>query len=376
MIKEYRELLNDRRRIEAFKSGIDELIHPDSVVAEIGTALGTYSFFSAKAGAKTIYAIEMAPVIKIAKEIAKRNNLSERITFIHKKSTDVQLPDRVDFIIMEDYTPFFLNNELPQILRDARKRFLKPGGKFIPNTILLKIATIESKGLHNLLNLWKEENDRLYRIDWSDTTRILFNQPHYAERYPTRLLTDESLIRTIDLSMDDNFTFDFSTIQTVNDSGIIHGLIGWWDCWFTPTQFFSNAPSAPSNTWGQWFFPFRLPIQVAKGEKVKINIAAIESRKSNQLNFKWSMETGSVRVEQNTFDGSLFDQKNLPRLASLAAPVLNEEGEVIQFVLENIDGKSSFEEVAEQVMKRFPERFVTKENVMIKLMEISRHYVI
>ncbi|PIS28289.1 MAG: hypothetical protein COT43_06600 [Candidatus Marinimicrobia bacterium CG08_land_8_20_14_0_20_45_22] len=376
MIKEFRELLDDRMRIEAFKSAIDELVTPNSIVAEIGTALGTYSFFSAKAGAKTVYAIEMAPMIKVAREIAKRNKLDDKITFIHKKSTDVRLPELVDYIIMEDFSPFFLYDGLSRTLRDARKRFLKPGGKFIPNTILLKIAVIESPGLHNSLNIWKKENDRLYGIDWSDTTRILFNQPRYAERFPIRFLTDESLIRTIDLSKDDNFTYDFSIVQSANDSGTIHGLIGWWDCWFTPTQFFSNAPNAPSNTWGQWFFPFQQPIPVAKGESVKINITAIESQKSKQLNFKWSIETGSVRVEQNTFDGSLFNQKNLPRLTSPLSPILNEEGKITRFILEKIEGKFSSAEIADQLIQRFPEHFFTIENAITELLEISRRYVI
>ncbi|MFA4839790.1 MAG: class I SAM-dependent methyltransferase [Candidatus Neomarinimicrobiota bacterium] len=376
MIKEFRELLDDRRRIEAFQSAIGELVHADSIVAEIGTALGTYSFFSAKAGAKTVYAIEMAPVIKVAREIAKRNKLDDKITFIHKKSTNVRLSECVDFIIMEDYSPFFLYDGLPQTLRDARKRFLKPGGKFIPNTILPKIAVAESAGLHNSLNLWRKENNRLYGIDWSDTTRILFNQPCYAERHPTRLLTDGSLIRTIDLSRDDNFTFDFSAIQHANDSGTIHGLIGWWDCWFTPTQFFSNAPNAPSNTWGQWFFPFQQPVQVTKGESIKVNIAALESQKSDQLNFKWSVETESMRLEQNTFDGSLFDQKNLPSLTSPLAPALNEEGEIVLFILKKIEGKFSSAEIADQLLSRFPEHFFSTENAITKLIEISRRYVI
>lgn len=374
MIKNFRELLNDRRRIEAFKSAIDELIRPDSIVTEIGTALGTYSYFSAMAKAAKIYAIEMDTIFDVGKEIARRNQFSNKISFIHDKSTNVQLPERSDFIIMEDYGPFFLYDNLEQTIVDARTRFLKSGGRFIPNNILLKIAPVECPQIYQSLHLWETLNDRLYGIDWSYTTQLVMNCPHYAENYPKSLLAKESQIKEIELSTDVHFPYDFSTKLEIQTSGTIHGLLGWWDCWFTPTQFFSNSPNAPTNTWGQMFFPFLYPVAVQKGEIIQIGISAIESKLSQRIHYKWMLETSSVAQEQNTFQGTPFLPENASDIVHEATPVLTTDGKIIQFILSQINGKTEWREIAERLVAKFPEHCVDIDKALQKIGEISKSW--
>ncbi|MFW6327862.1 MAG: hypothetical protein ACOC2F_06065, partial [Bacteroidota bacterium] len=59
MITNFRGLLNDKIRIEAFQQAINELVNPEHSVLEIGFALGTYSFFAARQNARKVYAVEM-----------------------------------------------------------------------------------------------------------------------------------------------------------------------------------------------------------------------------------------------------------------------------------------------------------------------------
>lgn len=375
MIKNFRGLLDDQRRIEAFRNAITEIVNPKTSITEIGSALGTYSFFAAKSGAKSVYAIEKDDIFYIGKEIAKQNNLLDKITFIHNESTNTKLPERVDYIIMEDYSPIFLYENLEQIIIDARTRFLKENGRFIPNIILLKMSPVQCPTLYNSLNLWKNENDVLFDIDWSYTTDLIFNQPHYTENHTINLLSNETLIKEIDLSKDTGFTFSCFTELEILKSGILHGLAGWWDCWFTPTQFFSNSPNAPSNTWGQMFFPFRYPVSVKKGDSISIHLQSFESKYTHNINYKWGIEHSSCIQEQNTFQGNYYSLKKLKSFNKSFKPALNSNGEMTKLILQQIDRKTSWTEIAKELFNKYPNYFSDIDETYSKISEVTTNLV-
>lgn len=375
MIKNFRGLLDDRRRIEAFRNAITELVNPKTSIAEIGAALGTYSFFAVKSGAKSVYAIEKDDIFYIGKEIAKQNNLLDKITFIHNVSTNTELPERIDYIIMEDYSPIFLYENLEQIITDARTRFLKKNGKFIPNNILLKMAPVQCPTLYNTLNIWENKNDFLFDIDWSYTTDLIFNQPHYIDNHTINPLSSETLVKEIDLSKDSEFTFSYFTKSKILKSGVLHGLAGWWDCWFTPTQFFSNSPNAPSNTWGQIFFPFRYPVSVKKGDIVRVHLQSFESKYTHNINYKWGIEHSSSIQEQNTFQGNYYSLKKLKSFNKSSKPALNSNGEMTKLILQQIDRKTSWSEIAKGLINKYPNNFSNIDETYSKISEVTKNLV-
>ena len=311
MITNFRGLLDDKIRIEAFRRAISEVINENTTVLEIGSALGTYSFFAAQSNAKSIYAIEMNDVFYVGEEIARRNGFLNRIKFIKGKSTEIELPEKVDFIIMEDYSPIFLYENLENIIIDARKRFLKENGKFIPNKIILNAALVEAPTLHQSIDLWQNQRDVLFDINWDYTTELAFNRPYYAEYHKLTPLTDSATIKTIDLVKDSNFPFSFSRKTVMIEDGIVHGIAGWWDTYFTANQFFSNSPKEQNNTWGQMFFPFQYPINVKKGDSVKFKLQVLESNNSKNIDFKWAVEHENSQQNHNSFKGSVLPFNNL-----------------------------------------------------------------
>ena len=375
MIKNFRELLDDRRRIEAFRGAISEVVDSSVSVAEIGSALGTYSFFAAQAGAKSVYAIEMADIYYVGKQIAKDNDLSDKIKFFHKKSTEVELPERVDFIIMEDYCPIFFFKGIEKVLVDARTRFLKENGRFIPNTIILKIAPVQCPKLYKSLNLWDKEQDELFGVNWEYTTDLIFSQSHYAENFPKNLLAEESIIKEFDLSKDSNFPYKFSNEFEISEKGTIHGLLCWWDCWFTPSRFFSNSPNEPSNTWGQMMFPFRYPVNVKKGDRILAGLQCFESKYSGEIDYKWSIEHKSSVQEQNTFQGNILPLSKMKYFDKTHEPRLNLNGEATKYLLGQIDEKITVEELAKRMVERFPKQFSDINDGYSRIHEIINRFV-
>lgn len=363
MIKYYRDLLNDRLRIENFRQAIGTFVRPDSVVAEIGSALGTYSFFAAQAGAKSVYAIEMGDIFYVGRELARINNLSDRITFIHGRSTEITLPEKADLIIMEDYSPFFFNQNVTETIRDARERFLKPDGRFIPAKLALFVAPFESRSWQAELDIFAKEQEKLFGFDWSYTAEIASNQTYYGDNRPKKLLTEACPVKTIDLKNDSDFPFQYRAELNVLTEGEINGLLGWWDCWFTDRQYFSNSPQSDHSSWSQMIFPFRHPVLVKSGDRIEITLMVLESQPGGFIDYKWEITHRSGHQEQNTFSGRFFDLEQFRKVRRDIVPVLNPKGLIDQFILNQIDGERTWDEIAEIVRTAFPEKFSKREDV-------------
>ena len=57
--------------------------------------------FAAKAGARTVYGVECSGIIEQARQIVEANGFSDRITLIHGKVEEIEVPEKVDIIVSE-----------------------------------------------------------------------------------------------------------------------------------------------------------------------------------------------------------------------------------------------------------------------------------
>jgi protein arginine N-methyltransferase 1 len=87
----HEEMLKDKERTLAYKRAIER--NPDTfkgkIVMDIGAGTGILSIFAARAGAKHVYAIENAEIAYFAKEIIRKNNLSDTITVLKGKMEEI-----------------------------------------------------------------------------------------------------------------------------------------------------------------------------------------------------------------------------------------------------------------------------------------------
>src|SRR5262245_18184769 len=110
----YYRLITGKERILAFQSAIRSTVRPGDVVIEIGAGVGTYSFFAAQAGARRVYAIETERIVQVAQELAARNSLAQQITFVACLSTDVELPEKADVLVLEDFSSVFVRRGIEE----------------------------------------------------------------------------------------------------------------------------------------------------------------------------------------------------------------------------------------------------------------------
>lgn len=113
---------------------------------DIGAGTGILSIFAAKAGAKHVYAIENAEIAFFAEEIIKKNNLSSKITVIKGKMEEIELPVKeVDIIISEWMGYFLLYESMLDSVLWARDKYLRKGGKMLPDKANIYVAAIEDE---------------------------------------------------------------------------------------------------------------------------------------------------------------------------------------------------------------------------------------
>ena len=172
----YKIMETDDTRINSFKRTFerhDNFRGKTVCEAGVGTlALSRYYLpFVKKA-----YLIELNPaLIPGIKTELKKNGWDKKTQLIIGDAMKVTLPEKVDFLIAETMSIFCANEYQVQIFKNLR-RFLKPGGKLIPEKIV------------NLVQLGRAEFDQGY-----NHYPILFTR-HMPEK-----LSEQEVLNTIDL---------------------------------------------------------------------------------------------------------------------------------------------------------------------------------
>lgn len=170
-------MLRDAVRTDAYRDFIydNKSLFADKTVLDIGTGTSILAMFAAKAGAKTVYAVDNSNVIEKATDVVKDNGLSDIVHCIRGRVEDVVLSSRspsqpnpkqkeaqtrtqtVDIIISEWMGYGLLFESMLDSVLHARDRFLAPGGLMAPSHTTLRIAPLtDSDYILDTLHFWDE----------------------------------------------------------------------------------------------------------------------------------------------------------------------------------------------------------------------------
>lgn len=271
-------MVNDEERNKAYDLALRRAVKPGDLVLEIGTGSGLVAMMAARAGAAKVVSCEVLPLMAdIAREVVAKNGLSERITVLTRKSTQLQvgeeLSERADVFVSELINIGMLSPNMLPVLQHARENLLKPDAKIIPAAAIVHAALIEAPQLSRINPV-----RQIAGFDLSPLDKL--RSPGYAQ-----IDMAADLIRQLSQPFR-AFDFDFrqnmperdaKLIQvTATSSGVVHGIAFWFDLVMDEEIVYSSASATRTNHWKQAAEFFAQPAAVQPGDRLNI-IAAYDN---------------------------------------------------------------------------------------------------
>jgi protein arginine N-methyltransferase 1 len=256
----HEQLLLDRIRCDAYREAIHRTVKPGNVVVDLGAGTGLLSFFALEAGARHVYAIEMSPIADVAAKLIEANNFGTRITLIRKHSKKVRLPERCDVLLTETLSSFCFDQEnVIDSVADARERFLKPGGRIIPQsaeTFLLPFYS-DAYGVGRFVAKGADEKPAFYDLNYRPFANKLSHHfrivPVSGE--PIVPLSKPALCYQIDFSQDTKNPGKTFVPFRITTDGRLDGFLGWFEATLCKGVTLSNSPLLPLTHWWQLYLP-------------------------------------------------------------------------------------------------------------------------
>lgn len=300
LIEFHRNMLVDRVRNEAFYQALKKAIKKgETDIADLGSGTGFLAFVASKLGARNIYLYESADIMALSQALAKANKITN-CHFFHEHSTAVMDAPMVDLVVSETLGNYVFEEHIIQNIEDA-KRFLKPGGKIIPEKIEQFVAPVVNDRFLKDFTKW---DDVGFGLDYGIAREMSLNNI-YVRTFKAKDLMDNGKSAAIWDSLDfykkNKSTRQGEVSWKINKATEISGFALWWDSELIKGVRLSTSPMAKKTHWEQLYFPVLEKIKAAKGDVLSIKIKS-ESSYEEGTNLEWVItlkKSGGKTIKQS-----------------------------------------------------------------------------
>ena len=271
-------IVRDEARNAAYDAALRNCVRPGASVLDIGTGSGLLAMMAARAGAGSVVACEMNPALaSAARDVIGSNGMGEAVRIVPSHSGDLPVEEfgsRFDVIVSEIISNNVVGQGALQVLEDAARRFLKPGGVMIPASCQVRVALAYWGGLP------KRRLGDVHGFDLSP-----FNQ---LEHTPISIRRGDARLE-LRSAPADLFSFDFpargapppasASVDLVATGGPANGVVQWLRMQLDAEVTYENGPHTPQSCWALLFYPLPQDTTFAASQPVCVRGA----RTSDQL---------------------------------------------------------------------------------------------
>ena len=380
-LSEHREYLQDAARVDAFARGIAAAVRPGDVVVDLGCGTGILGLLACRAGASRVYAIDESGMSEVARALAAANGFADRITIVRGHSRDVSLPERADVVVSDQIGHFGFEAGVLEYFEDARRRFLRPGGRLVPRRVSLWVAPVSCADLWDDTAFWSR---RPHGFEMGPAQDIAWNSGHALRVEPSQLLAAGRCAASLALG-DAHRCFSFTVDVPIECRGTMHGVSGWFVADMDGATTMSNAPGDPQRiNRRNLVFLLDRPLDVAPGEVVRVHMQI----RPHESVVRWTIErwpdadalqSGDERrrldrFDQSTFRGMLISADEVRRTRPASVPRLSERGLARKLVLDLTDGRSTVADIEQALFARYPGLFADASDAGRFVAEVVTRY--
>lgn len=265
----YARLLREgASRIGAFRSAIDHAVGPGDRVLDVGTGLGTFAFFAARAGAGEVWAVDRDPVVHLARELGAVNDPRGAVRFRHGALSDVDIPGQFDVVLFEDFPVSLVDPATHRLLREVGE-LLGPDGVLLPDAARLSMAPVTLEGPDARGNP-TAGGEVSFGLDLGLLRSRLANEPRQAH-LPEHVLRGRP-VSSAPLPLLPPPTAAHLALTgswMAASPGRVDALLVWFDLHLPGAGWISNAPGPAAEPWGQLVLPVDPPVSVAAGGRLE-----------------------------------------------------------------------------------------------------------
>ena len=352
IIDEHRLYLSDLPRLSAFRRALAEVVRPGDVVIDLGSGTGILGYLACQAGAGRVYAVDDGSIVGLARELVRANDLSDKVQVIRQVSTWVTLPEPVDLVVTDQIGQIGFDAGIVQYMSDARRRFLKPGGRMVPGAIQIHFAPCQHDEARDAVEFWTRP---VAGLDVSSVRALAACTGYPYQLEPGQLLAPSQQVVRIDLSTAEGELLTGTAAFTIEQAGSLDAIAGWFVAELSPGVRMTNAPAAPDRIRRrQAILPLDQRTDVVPGDRVSIEVRIRPTETLIEWRATITGEDGTerARFRHSTFNGMLVSSEDLSRTLPARVPELSAVGQARRTVLELCDGRRTVGQIEHEMRAR------------------------
>ncbi|MER6144484.1 50S ribosomal protein L11 methyltransferase [Streptomyces sparsogenes] len=270
-------MLEDPVRKASFQQAVRDTVRDGDVVLDLGTGSGILAITAAQAGARKVYAVEPAGMVHLARRIAERNGVADRIEFMRGWSPQLELPEPADVLLTDIVGNEALDMRIWETVQDARRRLMTDSPRLVPGrlTSYATLARIPDEVLdkHRVtqghLARWKE----MFGIDFgpmaeSEARRSIgfYERPETVQTWD--FLSKPAELYQVDLHQDMAGPLDTRPTLTADRAGEVNGVVVHFEARLGPDTTLSTAPwlGCARSHWYTAVWALTEPVRVEPGQ--------------------------------------------------------------------------------------------------------------